>query len=975
MIHSAKNIIYLLVGLLTCMACSDESLINGGEEAVEGVPVTATFSFNTSDPTKVETKATDINESNTVKSLAIYIFKKKKDGTFVRDAEPKICTSAEIESKSISIATTSGSRYVYAIANYKSSLYAISEEQLRSVTTIDDLKNMSVTLPDNTNGSSISVLDGVFLMSGCVAAKGDNVDFDTPCTISTDGAVSGKIYLQHVMSSIQFKVKSVSENATFVADSWQVKNVPQSSYVFKRSSNSYVENEKWVFRDSKESSVFEKQVKASLADQTYNFSFLMMENRKTASSPISSFDMREKMTTKAENFINAPENSTYVILKGTYTGYTDETINGDGKQDKNVTAYTTYYIHLGDWNSKTSGGEADYADFNIFRSIRYIYTVKVAAVDKLIVEVETDNQEKEAWGSDGEMYVTSSNIEFFDAHYGTTVISFHKQMIADLIKQYTDDVGQECDEALFVNKFPIIGTSPRGNFQPSSELKDLDWVTFKRNPAGEKGFVKYKEGDYDEPLNVNGFKADLFNACKRNEGFGADDSIRYTCFIDEYFYGDKNGNYPGNTVPLKLQDFINQQPRTINILTYYKANTEPTSNSFINMSTYAFVQRSIYTIYDLDRVENNNVNGWGTESIQETENLKSKQIETVENMDNWKNDFNQGRENMKKWIAKIKNGENKNTWNPSDWKWDELIDYTTNQLAADYNYAQYACLAKNRDLNGNGQIDDNEIRWYLPAINQYTALVIGNDVLPEDVRLYRQTDKDILSGYSYVGSTVNANPTIKTDRGEDFKALDYYVLLAAEGLSISYKKDNRNSYRCVRNLRNVTSKINDIAIADNGYYDSDGIGKSFTFKNLNPRAKRDNIYGALTFGHNSLDEENRLPNAFEVREKMEYKDITASQANMENPCKDADQGWRLPNQKELAIIVFHRAGDSGQAFDSYFSCTKNAFATDSYCGYNGDSNGIQSMTLWKGGYTFTNPFFEGYIDKSNFRCVRDKTIK
>lgn len=967
MIHSAKNIIYLLFGLLICMACSDESLINGGEEAVEGVPVTATFSFKTSTPSKVETKATDIETSNTVKSLAIYIFKKQKDGTFVRDAEPKICSSEEIESKSISITTTSGSRYVYAIANYKSSLYTISDDQLNGVMTVDDLKTLSVTLPDDGNGSSISVLDGVFLMSGCVAANGNNIDFDTPCTISTEGKVSGNIYLQHVMSSVQFKVKSVGDNSTFVADSWQVKNVPQSSYVFELPSKFYVENDNWTFRDSKESSVFEKQVNASFTDQTYNFSFLMMENRKTASNPISSYDQREKMDGKVEGFTNAPKNSTYVVLKGTYIGNTNESINGDDKQDKKVTAYTTYYIHLGDWNSKTSGGDADYADFNIFRSIRYIYTVKVAAVDKLIVEVETDNQEKEAWGSDGKMYVTSNNIEFFDAHYGTTVISFHKKMIAELIEQYEDEAKRVCDVNLFVNKFPIIGTSPRGKFQPSSDLQDLDWVTFKRNPAGVKDFVKYKNDESDQPLNVIGFKADLFNAYKDDVGFDADDSIRYTCFIDEYFYGGPNGNYPGNPASVKLQDFINQQPRTINILTYYKSNTESSSNSFINMSTYAFVQRSIYTIYDLDRVENNNVNGWGTESIQETENLKSKQIETVVDVDSWKNDFNQGRDNMKKWIAKIKNGENENTWNPSDWKWDKLIDYRTNQLAADYNYAQYACLAKNRDLNGNGEIDDNEIRWYLPAINQYTALVIGNDVLPEDVRLYRQTDKDIASNHSYVGSTVNANPTDPNNN------LDYYVLLANEGLSISFKKDKLNSYRCVRNLRNVTSPIKDIATVD-GYYDSDQIGKSFTFENLNPRAKRDNINGALTFGHNSLDEENRLPNAFEVREKMEYKKITASQANMENPCKDAEQGWRLPNQKELAIIVFHRSGNSGQASDSYFSCTKNAFATDSYCGYNGDSGKIQSMTLWAGEHTFDNSQNPIFFSSSNFRCVRDKKI-
>lgn len=82
---------------------------------------------------------------------------------------------------------------------------------------------------------------------------------------------------------------------------------------------------------------------------------------------------------------------------------------------------------------------------------------------------------------------------------------------------------------------------------------------------------------------------------------------------------------------------------------------------------------------------------------------------------------------------------------------------------------------------------------------------------------------------------------------------------------------------------------------------------------------------------------------------MEYKsDLNAEKANLENPCMGAEDGWRLPNQKELAIFVFHKKADTGQDFNTYFSCTKNAFADNSYCGYNGNNRGIQSMTVWSG---------------------------
>lgn len=275
-------------------------------------------------------------------------------------------------------------------------------------------------------------------------------------------------------------------------------------------------------------------------------------------------------------------------------------------------------------------------------------------------------------------------------------------------------------------------------------------------------------------------------------------------------------------------------------------------------------------------------------------------------------------------------------------------------------------------MNGDGVIDNDELRWYLPAVNQYTALVIGGDILPEDVRLYRDTDKDVASGHTYVGSTVNANPALS---GSDSNTLDYYVLLANEGLSISYRKNNKNSYRCVRNLRDITENITDIVSLSSRYY-GDKVYESYSFQNLNPRSKREKVNKALTFGHTSLDEENRLSEAFEVRQNQLYKsDFSAKKANEENPCDEPEKGWRLPNQKELAIFVFHKAENSGQSFSTYFSCTKNAFAANTYCGYLGYNLAIQSMTVWEDSgsqYKYYDSEYGEYVSINiQIRCVRD----
>lgn len=442
------------------------------------------------------------------------------------------------------------------------------ERELTNIKSQDDLKNLSVGLPEN----NISVLDGQFLMSGAFVGRKD--DEEGLCIIGTDGLIknldsdnstSGKIDLKRIMASVKFNVSCGNTEATFVVDSWQVKNVPQRSFVIEQTSGDYSGGKEDYFQ-SKLNSNFD------INDKTYSFSFLMMENRKEPKEPPTSYEDREKMENLPENFVVANDNSTYVVLKGTYMGKTSESVNEDSTE-KEVKAFTTYYVHLGDWRENLS-------DFNIFRNNRYTYNVSVKSVDKLIVEVVKDD---EVWGGDGEIYLSTNNVRTFDAHYETTVISFDKKMIRDLI--YGTGM-QPCSKDAFIENFKILASTPKNNF--SSNATDINWVQYKRNPAGYKGFMKYKESKSDEPLDANGFRADLYDACIKDEGFSLDDSIRYTCFIDEYYYVGK-----------PLREFINQQPRTIQIWTYYKKNEEPSSNSSVSMAAYTFCSVFLCTIYDL----------------------------------------------------------------------------------------------------------------------------------------------------------------------------------------------------------------------------------------------------------------------------------------------------------------------------------------------------------------------------------------
>ena len=551
MIHSNKNLICLLISFFTCVACTNETLV--GPEVEEDVPVTATLSFQTTNPVKIETRATDISTDNKVSSLAIFIF--KQDGGKVGDTH--ICTSDELKNKSIKIHTTSGTRYIYAIANYENSLFDLTSDLTR-VSSFSELKKLHTKLLQE----SISVLDGEFLMSGCVVPNEEtyNYEADQSCSIDTDGVVNGKIQLRHVMAAVNFKIKCTNGEATFTPTSWQVKKLSLYTNVFEQT-NDYQTNDAADYFNSKANADFTKD-----GEGFDTFSFLMMENRKKMKSsviPVDSYDKREKTNGEAEKFVVANDNSTYLVLHGTYEGMTTQTVNQvDG--EKYVKAQVTYYIHLGVWKEKD---KTDYTNFDIFRHNRYTYTVSVAGVDNLIVEVEKDGADNETWGGDGNMFLSSQNIRTFDAHFETTVISFSKQQILDLIKAYgiTPDGGDEAKE-VFKEKFVIQAATPRNGFV--SNTSDINWVKYRRNQKGITTFAKYKDAldqTYGEPLDADGFKEDLFKAASDNK-YQDNDSIRYTCFIDEYYYGDENGNYDTQK-GLPLKDFINTKPRTIQIST------------------------------------------------------------------------------------------------------------------------------------------------------------------------------------------------------------------------------------------------------------------------------------------------------------------------------------------------------------------------------------------------------------------------
>lgn len=109
--------------------------------------------------------------------------------------------------------------------------------------------------------------------------------------------------------------------------------------------------------------------------------------------------------------------------------------------------------------------------------------------------------------------------------------------------------------------------------------------------------------------------------------------------------------------------------------------------------------------------------------------------------------------------------------------------------------AAYACLSRNRDLNGNGMIDDNEVRWYLASLNEYIRMGIGTNVLSNAALLY-MGDKMAMRHDQYPNSYIRDGALYFTSSSSN-KRVFWAVERGAYGDASSY---SHLPIRCIRVL-------------------------------------------------------------------------------------------------------------------------------------------------------------------------------
>ena len=955
-----RTIYTLCAAALLFSSCQDEEMIKQSS-VKEGIPVTIDLTFSAVVP-KQETVGTraERNPENNVNDLYVLIFNRRtralKGGVHFFSGEDFINNQSypteETLEGTIDISTISGESVIYAIANVNNppSEYSSQSdgqsltEKIEAVKSISELEKITAELSAPSSSNALfRITDTHYIMSGFVE-----------CSIAASGNNNINIPLYRTDSKITFNIKAGtgtgSKCTNFTLLSYQVCKVAKKTALVPLA-------ERQNYDTGSENTDNYWNTEAGIQpEETNTITFYVPENIKSAKSSTGAADTyaeREKWESEGDKgasaddrtFVTAPDNGTYVVLHGLFEGdvKTSQVWTNNVKMDGTLSARATvdYIIHLGDWTNDNLG------TFSNKRNVEYIYTITVNGVDNIVVEVEK-NEENEP-GAEGDVFFQDGRFFNIDGHNVALLMEFKSAEINNpgLVEQ---------------NYFVARIRSPFGDGEISAENDDEtvddDWLLFSLNEKDGDGNYKrelrYYPGDPGSQQNSvadyeNGKLMSLHELLKmlkaikdKTEGNYADKvgDLVVTCYVKEYTYDDYGtylgGGHAAPSGSTTWGDYTNQSNREAYIFGDIRDSKDENSSTI--HTKYLISQRSIQTADEYEGYGDKDGVGLGIETFNETGDLPMGN--PSKKPDNSKN----GRQNM---IDMLETGRSTNAGSSpgTDVGKEQMWGYyygSNNELQYQflpkYEYAAYACLLRNRDENGDGKIEGDEIKWFLPALDQYTAVYVGMDALSNESKLYSPT----VTSYT--------NETLRHYFTGTWADDDPYIIWAEEGLSTQifgsstddrypssansgdYLTGKYRDYRCVRNLGG-----NDLE-ARTPFYTQNG--KIFTINHQKNGVFRSKVTNASLDEHNQEDIENRVYRKFQVAQNYIDKDsdddpleedmgektmndeddepnnsdkddwFTGEEVEEYDPCRryysetGAPVGsWRLPNQRELLVMM------------------------------------------------------------------------
>lgn len=765
------------------------------------------------------------------------------------------------------------------------------------------------------------------------------------------------------------------------------------------------------------------------------------------------------------DFIFAPANATYVTIRGTLSF---ESFEDNEKYFYN--ADVTYTVHLGSTGSNPDD-ETLVNNYDVCRNTHYTYNVTITGVESMRVEVVENTETRPGVEGDvikagGEVVDLDSHygrakfsLKREDIKAGLSwAIStpFQRGLKVFVRSNYTEN---ESEDGTVVSDVARLSSNQVENLKTGLSLNDYRWVQFAINqecvlkktgePVPPSAFAKYPgyaaysskdlseqapafggEGyhysgstaiyskdvvlyDVNQLLNhlfIEAYKSDsqLFLDANGNVSQADNATVTITAYIDEYVY-KYNPNEVYYEIPTALADddpdltlwkkFVNAENRMLHICKK-GAQYSPDGNTSWAESVITFSQRPIYTFYDPD---SNLKTAWGTEFKNESEDANLPATSSALNGINWNKDnntFDDGRKNTVEVLSQLTN-----------LKWTDVLylneaDY--GHLKDKYKCVWFACLGRNRDLDGDNIVDLDEIRWYLASVDQLTDIFIAEAAVP-NAKLYSKNATYTNVPLEHVISSTYNTITAST--------MSPWIIWAEEGASrgnLGHEgEQGPYTYRCLRNLglslKSIASQVDDYVQPSEELKRTVTIGRetvtyterTIDLSYLEPNTLRAALTGGILPQNKERDDNDRPYRKFAVlvsadgdRWNSSYDNASGlypkddywtwnnlyNYENNGNPCPN---GYRAPNLRELMLMyttypeLFEiRFGESSS---SYYLC-KTGFSFNGWGNYHDkDENPNRPGFVYVYEYNTSKPsasygnlmLLTGGGTSGKVRCVRD----
>ena len=416
-------------------------------------------------------------------------------------------------------------------------------------------------------------------------------------------------------------------------------------------------------------------------------------------------------------------------------------------------------------------------DYNVLRNHHYIYTLKVAGVENIKLEATREDQgnileQEKQPGAEGNI-LESQHFYDLDAHYETRNVTIDfTRFPENYSKGFSFSISTpfdrlfitlkqqgDSDNFVFVDRF--------GRPIESIRNHDWDWIHFAWHGTANDPYrsiidpktgngIPYSQtyGGYEHQqtykdifltqnedsehtyrlLNSLEFAELVWRLYVKWVEKGKDPvkkTVTFTMYVDENYY-DYN---PTNNEQVSWWHFCNQPKRKA---LYFMEPDEISAdqNSWYADAHLAIYQNSIQTLYATDNRKGQVVANvaFGIEALDE---FRAKYAKDSHPFTDEESSLSNGLYNMMRWYQQNRNRVDEVV------PWEEAESYfndkcraivpdnqgnTESQPGGDNRQLRnpkWAIYSRNRDLNRNGLLDPFEVRWFVPAVEQYTLCFLG----------------------------------------------------------------------------------------------------------------------------------------------------------------------------------------------------------------------------------------------------------